>query len=432
VLIVPPSPWLISDREIPFYGVLYISAYLKKHSDCEVVICDLTSLAIENWYIPVGDIYGITGVSPHFTYIRDIAQKLKNREPEKPVICGGVHATTSYDSILSRTVVDACIIGEGERTTLKIVNGFDWKSIPGIVTREFNNGYPEIIRNISEIEKPDRKAIDFYSYMDSTLFNYLSINVKREASIITGRGCPNNCTFCCSKKMHKGAPRLESVESVVDEFLYLRDEFGVEMVNVLDDTFTFNKKRTYEVCNLLIKKKVGVQWFCLVRADESDYDMYKIMKEAGCLSVAPGFETGSNKVLRLMNKRANVEQFRACVKTAYKAGLKINGQLIVGFPGEEEEDVELTAEFIRNNPEVDTFGLHMFQPFPGCDVWINPEKYGTSIDKETDFSDYHAVGNHTGAYSKDPLLDSRFRYLKDIIGGKSRELRRKLMGKQEQ
>lgn len=97
--------------------------------------------------------------------------------------------------------------------------------------------------------------------------------------------------------------------------------------------------------------------------------------------------------------------------------------MIVGFPTETDEDIELTAKFIRENPEIDTIGLHIFQPFPGCDVWENTEKYGIEIDKDTDFSDYHTVGNHQGDYSSDPVLDARFKYLHDIIGNRSRELR---------
>ena len=67
VLIIPPSPWLLSDRDIPMIGPLYLSSYLKEHlEDLEVVVCDLSSLSEDQWFIPVGDMYGVTGVSPQF------------------------------------------------------------------------------------------------------------------------------------------------------------------------------------------------------------------------------------------------------------------------------------------------------------------------------------------------------------------------------
>lgn len=427
VLIIPPSPWLITDREIPFYGILHVASFIKTWSKCEVDVCDLTSLQEKDWYIPIGDMYGVTGVSPNFVYMRDIIKKLKEREPDKSVIVGGVHATNLPDHILKNTMADACVIGEGEVTAWRIVTGHDWRNIPGVVTREFNNGPPPSWKDLDALPLPDRKAIDYYSYLDSTLFNYLDTSVKREGSIFTARGCAFNCAFCSSKAMHNGKVRFRSASAVVDEFIYLRDEFGIEMVNVLDDTLTLDKKRAYEICDLLVEKKVDMKWFCLSRVDDVDFDLLSTMKKAGCLSIAPGFETGSPRMLKLMNKRTTIEAARACVKAAYKAGVLINGQLIVGFPGETDEDVELTAKFIRDNPEVDTFGLHTFQPFPGCDVWNHPEKYGAVINKDTDFSDYHSVGNHQGDYSKDPIIDGRFRYLKGIVGNKSRELRRKLL-----
>jgi radical SAM superfamily enzyme YgiQ (UPF0313 family) len=246
-------------------------------------------------------------------------------------------------------------------------------------------------------------------------------DVKREGSIITGRGCPYACAFCASRKMYAGKVRFNSAPMVVAEFLYLRDEFGVEMVNVLDDTFILDKKRVYEICQGL--KGQDIKWFCLTRADCVDRELLLEMKSAGCLSVAIGFETGSDRLLELMNKKITVAQARESVKVVSSTGLLINGQLIVGLPTESLQDVELTEQFIKNNPEVDTFGLHMFQPYPGTDVWEHPEKYDLEIDKNTDFNDYQTIGRHDGKYHKDTLLDARYRYLKSVIGNRSRELR---------
>jgi radical SAM superfamily enzyme YgiQ (UPF0313 family) len=406
---------------------LYVAAYLKQHSDCEVVVCDLSGLEENSWYIPIGDLYGVTGATPNFVYMKDIINKLKMREPHKIVIVGGVHATVHPYSILERTLADACIIGEGEQTVLKIVEGIDLKDIPGIVTREFNTGLPVLIDDIDVLPLPDLKAIDYYSYLHSSVpdyHNYLRSGTKREGSVILSRGCYFNCSFCCSRKLHNGRVRARSPEAAVDELVYLRDEFGVEMVNVFDDTFIVNKRRAYNICEFLIARKVGMKWYCLLRTDEVDLDLLLVMKAAGCLSVSVGFETGSDRLLALMNKKTNIATSRLCIESVYKSGLMIYGFLIVGFPTETEHDVELTADFIRNNPEVDTWGLHTFQPYPGCDVWEHPEKYGVTIDKNTDFSDYITIGNHKGVYSTDPVIDRQFRYLKEIMGNKSRELRK--------
>jgi radical SAM superfamily enzyme YgiQ (UPF0313 family) len=214
--------------------------------------------------------------------------------------------------------------------------------------------------------------------------------------------------------------RVRSAEAVVDELIYLKDEFGVELVNVMDDTFIMSEKRTHKICDLLIEKNVGMKWYCLIRASRVDINLLLKMKAAGCLSVTVGFESGSDRILNHMNKKTTVAAARSCVETVYKSGLMVYGFIIVGFPTETEHDVELSADFIRNNPEVDTWQLHMFQPYPGCDVWEHPEKYGAIIDKDTDFSDYITKGN----YSADPVIRKHYRYLKEVMGNKARELRK--------
>jgi len=420
VLIIPPSPWLLSDRDIPMLGPLYISAYLKEQKPgLEVVVCDLSGLSEEQWFIPVGDLYGVTGTSPQFVYIKRIVEILKGRESDIPVVVGGVHATVYSEHVLLNTGADACVIGEGELAILQMTYPVDWRHINGLLTRDYHTGQPTHLRSLDYL-MPDRKAIDYFSYLVPRTFGYMA-DVEKEASIITGRGCPFSCSFCASRKMHGSKVRFNCADAVVEEFLYLRDEFGVEMVNVLDDTFILDKKRVYKICRGL--RDQGIKWFCLTRADRIDKDLLLEMKKSGCLSVAIGFESGSDRLLKLMNKKATVAQARECVKVVSSTGLLINGQLIVGFPTETAEDVNLTTDFIKNNPEVDTFGLHMFQPFPGTDVWEHPEKYGVDIDKNTDFSDYHTIGKHDGSYHKDPVLDARYKYLKKVIGDRSRELR---------
>jgi anaerobic magnesium-protoporphyrin IX monomethyl ester cyclase len=417
VLIIPPSPWLLSDRDIPMLGVLYVAAYLKPI--CEVAVCDLSSIPEDQWFIPVGDLYGITGVSPQFIYMKRIIEILKERESHKPVVVGGVHATVLPEHILDNTLADVCILGEGERAMVSIVLGNSWDAIEEVQSRTRKGRIAKSDLAFSFL--PERKAIDYYSYLVPRTFGYMA-NIKREASIITGRGCPYSCAFCASKKMHGGRVRFNPARSVIKEFLYLRDEFGVEMVNVLDDTFILDKKRVHEICRGL--RGQDIQWFCLTRADCVDEDLLIEMKEAGCLSLAIGFETGSDRLLKLLNKKITVAQSRECVRMVSKVGLMMNGQLMTGLPTETDEDVELTRKFIEENPEVDTFGLHMFQPYPGSDIWEHPEKYDITINKNTDFSNYHTIGRHDGKYHEDPILDERYRYLKSVIGNRSRELRR--------
>jgi len=402
VLIIPPSPWLMSDLDQPITGPLYISSHLKSLGH-DVQVCDLAGLSEENWRIPVGDVYGITGTTPNFPWIKKIASILKERDPNKLVVVGGVHATVLPNHILSRTKADACVVGEGENTMLDLMLGMELEKIPGVVTRKGRGPTRELIKDISKLHHPDRESIDYFKYLVPQTYKYLSN--AREGSIITSRGCPYKCSYCGSYNIHKGKVRFREPDDVFLELKYLKDRFDIGLCNFVDDTFTLKKKRVHKICELI--KPLGIKWFFLTRVDRVDEDLFKEMKASGCVSVTFGFESGSNKMLKAMRKGTTVEQAKKAIKLSHKVGLKIRGQLMTGLPNETEEDIEATGNFIKESPEVEVFGLHKFQPFPGCDVWENPTSYNFKIDTDTDFEDYHTIGGS---------LDESYGYLIDIIG----------------
>jgi radical SAM superfamily enzyme len=229
----------------------------------------------------------------------------------------------------------------------------------------------------------------------------------------------HNCAFCASKKIHTRNVRYRKVDSVIAELDVLVNQYDVRLVNFMDDTFILNKPRVYEICTEIRKYWNEVlNWFFLTRTDCVDYDLFCEMKRSGALSVTFGFETGSNKMLKVLNKGATVQQSYQAIKVTKDAGLKIRGQLMVGIPTETDEDVEQTATFIKNSPEVDTFGLHLFQPLPGSDIWDNPEQFGIEVDPDSDFSTFHTIGR-PGEEIADKVVLERFNYLKDIIGNRN-------------
>ena len=419
ILIIPPSPWLISDRDHITTGILYISSYLKVY-DYEVQVCDLAGIPEKYWHIPIGDIYGITGVSPNFPYMKKIIDILKNREPHKTIVVGGPHATVFPEHILSNTKADICVIGEGEKTMFEIMWGVDLKKLKGIMTRDFITPPRPLIKNLDIIPFPDRDSVDYYNYMRPQTYKYLSNGGNElESSIITSRGCPYKCSFCASHSIHKGIVRYRSAENVINELKMMKEKYGIKMCNFVDDTFTMNKKRLIKICEGI--KDLDIKWFFLTRVDKVDLDTFKMMKDAGAVSVTYGFESGSNKVLEVLKKYTTVEQAYNAIKISDESGLKVRGQLMVGMPSETKEDVEMTAKFIKNSPTVETFGLHVFQPYPGCDVWNNPDKYNWNINKDTDFNDFHTIGKPDTKLTSDKKIQDWYDYLKNIISDRSIE-----------
>jgi len=410
ILIIPPSPWLISDTDLPMLGILYIATYLKNHN-IDVTVCDLSGLKEDQWKIPIGEYYGITGTSPQFIYMKRIIEILKERQPDCTVIVGGAHASCYPEHIEQNTRADIIVRGRGEyfmRTFFdtyfeytKIVNMIDTKSC-----RDSSNIFP------------DYDQIDFYKYSKSQTFKYLLGDV-REATVMTARGCPYNCSFCAQACIWGGRVVYRDVDNVIEEIEWLKSKYGVKLIYFIDDTFIIDKNRVIEICAHM--RRLGMKWHCLSRVDSVDRDILNIMRYSGCLQVVYGFESGSNYILEKASKKTTIEQAYEAIKLTKEAGMRIRGQMIVGLPFETDKTVEETAEFIRRAQEVDAIGLHMFYPFPGCDVWNNPEKYNYYIDKNTDFSEYHTIGRPCDPLTKNAQKQGWYDYLKSVIGERSIE-----------
>ena len=417
-LILPPSPWLISDTDIPFLGILYLSSYLKNFG-YGVEVTDLAGVDLQTWKPNKYDVYGITGTSAHFPQIRDISYKINANYPGALIIAGGPHATLAPHHLLKNTAVDICVQGPGERRFENLLRTgrsdgtVSWSdSITGAITLSPKATESE---NYSMASLPDYEAIDFKKYLPSQTYKYL-LGTVNESTILTTLGCPYNCNFCAQHNMRekiKFVP-LNDVSKNID---HLRKQYNVKLFYVTDDTFGFEKGRFTDLCNMF--KTKGIHWHCLLRADLATEQRLKVMKDSGCLGVVFGFETGSNKILKLMNKGVTALQNYKAAELTHSFGLKVRGQMVVGFPGENDKTIKETKLFIESTP-VDHWGIHTFQPYPGSDVWYFPEKYGITIDKETDFSNWHTIGKPTekvGSLKVQTWVD----YLRKIAGSKSIE-----------
>lgn len=414
-LISPPSPWLISDTDIPFLGILYLSSYLKQHG-FDVTVTDLAGIDINDWSPDKYDIYGITGTSAHFPQIQAISFKINRYYPTAQIVAGGPHATLAPHHLLMNTAVDTCVMGPGEKRFLNLLQTGKsdgtvyWKDEAIVYSAKDSKSE---IYDMAQI--PDYQAIDFKKYLPSQTYKYL-LGTVNESTILTTLGCPHNCNFCAQDKMREKIKFVPLVD-VSKNIDYLREQFDVKLFYVTDDTFGFAKGRFTDLCNMFRKK--GIHWHCLLRADLATESRLKTMKDSGCLGVVYGFETGSNKILKLMNKGVTSQQNYAAAYLTHTVGMKVRGQMVVGFPGENDTTIRETKLFIESTP-VDHWGIHTFVPYPGSDVWYFPEKYGIKIDRETDFANWHTIGKPTEK-GENLKVQNWVDYLREIAGNKSIE-----------
>lgn len=375
ILINLPSPWLISDRDTTPNGILYIAAYLREKG-IPVSVTDLAGLPEEHWLIPDADIYGISTTTPQYPYALKVIKKLRSRQKCK-IVLGGVHPILLPKRTLKETKADHIVVGEGEKAIERIYLGKEKRKII----------YEPLIKNIDEFPAPAVDLIDIYEYLSIGTNAYIS-GAKREAYIQTARGCPYDCAFCCQRNIWRGVVRNRSLKRVMEEIDNYLTRYKVDQIYFNDDTFILNEKRIYKLCKLMRKRKVV--WHCLSRVDRVNPKILKAMRISGCRAVTYGIESGSDKILKLMNKMTDSETGYKAICMAKDAGLKVRAQMIVGFPGETDKTVEETAKFVKRAP-ADAWGFHAFVPFPGCDIWNNPDKYNFHINN-ADFGSFHTIG----------------------------------------
>jgi len=411
-LVIPPSPWLISDSDIPALGPLYLSSYLKEHG-FDVTMTDLTGEKLSDWWPKEHfDVWGITGSSANFPQMKIIAGRIKTIGPKELIVAGGAHATMAPEHLLNNSTIDIAFMGPGEKS----LENFLKSGIPteGMVFRT-QMGFKVLGKGCEDYimsPVPDYEAIDFKKYLPSKTFKYLLGEVN-EATVLTTLGCPYRCNFCGQHNM-RNKIKFIPLRDVEKNIIYLRDKYDVKLFYIMDDTFGFDSARFVDFCILF--KTLGIHWHCLLRADMATEDRLMTMKDSGCLGIVYGFESGSDTILKAMNKKVTAGQNYRAAELTHNAGLIIRGQMVVGFPGETEKTIEETKRFIEKAP-VDIWGIHTFQPYPGSDVWNYPEKYGIKIDKETDFSDWHTIGKPDEVCGSDEIR-KWISELKEVAGSK--------------
>ncbi len=184
--------------------------------------------------------------------------------------------------------------------------------------------------------------------------------------IVTGRGCPFHCTYCVLPQTMQGHKyRKRSTESVVQEFLYIRDNFpGVKEIMIEDDTLTADRKRCRELSEALIATGGHrIPWSANSRADV-DYETMCLMRKAGCRLFCVGFESGDQTILDNIKKSITLDKITAFVRDAKRAGILVHGCFMVGNRGETRETLETTLRFAKElNP--DTAQFYPIMVYPG-------------------------------------------------------------------
>jgi anaerobic magnesium-protoporphyrin IX monomethyl ester cyclase len=321
----------------------------------------------------------IVGISCWSTNYNEVCKTLKTIRlfDEKIVrVVGGCHATAYPESLIEHT--DFVFRGESEFSFPAFLEEFkkkspNWKNIKGLCYLDKKGN---IVKNDLERET-DLDKIKLLDYDAINLNLYLKKNYRldsgnrRSAPIWGSRGCPYNCQFCSTYLLNGKVIRMHSVDYLIKAVKYLYFKKNIRQVNLIDDNFTFHIDRAKEFCRRIINLNLtDLRLFTPneIRVQKTDKELLKLMKKAGWESVSIAPESGSLRTLKNMKKGLNPKIIPQKVREIKKAGLKVQGTFIIGYPGETKKDIKETIKLIRKC-KFNFFFLNTFQPLPATPIY---------------------------------------------------------------
>jgi anaerobic magnesium-protoporphyrin IX monomethyl ester cyclase len=194
------------------------------------------------------------------------------------------------------------------------------------------------------------------------------------AAIRTSISCPFACSFCNFPE-YAGPYQPVDIPAIEQELDQLRRIETVTSLHFIDDTFNVPVKRFKEILRLMIRNKYTFRWHSYLRCQFADEEMAELMKAAGCEGVYLGLESGSDQILKNMNKAVRVEEYLRGIGLLKRYGLLCHGNFIVGFPGETPETVRQTVRLIEESG-LDFFRVQLWYCLHVTEIWRQRQRFG--------------------------------------------------------
>ena len=374
----------VANRMVP-QGLLSIAAYLLGQGH-EVFVYDCLGPGVP--FDIDGQVKSILDYQPHyvgfsattssFLDAADMARKIKEHSEQIKTVCGGVHVSALEDKLLYEyPSFDFLCAGEGELSMADLVRGVDPSEIRGLIWRQGT----QVVTNQPCQQIADLDILPFPAYeilkgfpgdYHLPLFSYVN---TPGATMITSRGCKYQCSYCDRSVFKKGF-RYNSASYIYEHMKYLRRRFSVRHINIYDDLFTADRMRIVELCEKLFHHPLGINFNCAVRVGYTDDELLRMLKDAGCLMVSLGIESADPQILARHKSGVSLDEVRDTVRRIQAAGLRAKGLFMMGLPGETEESIRRTSDFIISL-DLDDMNMSKFTPFPGAPLWSSIREEGT-------------------------------------------------------
>ncbi len=394
IALLYPHTYRQSRHTMPFHplGIAQLSAILRQDG-MDVVVWDLTFEEIDGC---ISDLVirrpKIVGIYIMLTMVENalaLARKIRQDIPGAVVVCGGPLPTVSPERfdrdfdivfrgeaarsfpLFCRDYLESCSV----RDVLKRHDCY-----PGLHAVDPANGM--LLRTpVQAIDEEEMNVLPIPDRGDFPHSRYQKVWESREgfspACIMTTYGCPHECEFC-SKPIFGRYFRRRGMDRIMEEIRSIKS-LGYDGLWIGDDCFTLDPGHVRAFCRRMIGENPGMRWTCLSRTDGMIPEDAALMKEAGCKKVFFGLESGSNEVLKLMNKNTTVESAEHTLDLFSRRGIETAGFFMVGYPGESRETIEETLRWALTLP-LDEISFTI--PFPLPDTRLSKRISGLQADAD--------------------------------------------------
>lgn len=413
IMLINPSNTMPKDsvrRLTTPLGFLYMGAILRD-AGYDVKILDSTcegyyNTKVGGGYITYGlsddevverirrygpDVVGISSMfSAHQKNALHQCDLVKLVNKEIPVVLGGIHPSMLPEESIRKNSVDYVMIGEGEYRLLNLLNSLNEGRKPdfdGIAYKKNGeiiiNPMKTRIENLNSLPLPARDLIDMKKYIEVGVPFAPFSRKERVEQIMTSRGCPFNCVFCCSIKYWGRKVRMRSVENIIKEIDELVNKYNIQEIQFSDDNLTVNKDKAKELFKRL--KPYNLSW-CTpngLMVKTLDEEMIKLMAESGAYQFSFGIESGSRRVLKeIIHKQVPPkEEVKKLVNICHEYDIQVHGMFIVGFPGETKKEMFETLDYPFDT-NLDSASFFIASPLPGSELYRQCKEKGYLDEKK--------------------------------------------------
>jgi len=402
---------MIPDRNtVPPLGLLFVAGSAREAGhDVRVYDARVDQDAVAQMLATRPDVVGMTVVTAAMPSALDAADAVRSGCPAARIVFGGPHPTALPDETVRLPQVDYVITGEGEGPFAALLEvlaregtSADRAALSGIPGVRFTDTDGSCVsgpegcwlsnEELDDLPRPAFDLMDTAAYFAGPQEHGLWQKGHRILPIIASRGCPYTCTFCC--RVMGQRPRYHSADWVIDEVSRLQRDCGVDEIYFEDDDFFVKRDRGLEILVRLasLTPRPYFKFSNGVRIERIDREVLGAIRDAGGYTLSFGIESGCPATLRRMNKKTDLELVRRNVALSKEFGFRIGANCIIGYPGETEEDIRESVNFLVGL-KVDSMAIVNLVPFPGTEVRRFCEEKGYLTPAAGDWGNYYFAIN---------------------------------------